>query len=551
MKIVICALNSKFVHSSLAPWYLKSSCGEFANCAVVEGTINECVETVFGRITAENPDLVAFSTYIWNLSYVLELGKRLKEEFGVKVLLGGPEVSYNAFEILENHNFVDYVISGEGEVPFAQFCRGTPIDEIVGFCYRKEGGVLIKPPYLSFEEPPDPYTSEYFERLNGRIAYIETSRGCPFSCAFCLSGRCDGVRFFDLEESKRKIVLLANSGTQTVKFIDRTFNADRKRAREIFSYIIGEYGHKIPTSVCFHFEIEGELLDDDTMAILEKAPVGLFQFEIGIQSFNTKTLEAIRRKCNLERLCENIKKVIRLGNIHTHIDLIAGLPYEDLEGFKHSFNLAYKLKPHMLQLGFLKLLHGAELRETASEYKCEFSDTPPYEILSNKWLNKEELRKLHTFEQVFEKVYNSRRFALCCEYLESAFSDTFDMYRELAEYVTNNNVQNTLDGITKAIFDFFSSKKEIDAQLLRDKLAIDRIATNKMGALPEFLKVKCPNLKKALNALEKNEETKRRKNVKRAATALLCENKIAYVDYDECNYVTNRFLVKFTENLDN
>ena len=551
MKVVICALNSKFVHSTLAPWYLKAAAGSFADCVVVEGTVNESFDQLYERILKEKPDKVAFSTYIWNVKIVLILAEHLKNELGTEIVLGGPEVSYNAGDLLEKYPFVDCIISGEGEKPFAQLCKGEPYDKIDGLCYKKLWGVSIKPPCISFDDPPNPYTDEYFERLVGRIAYIETSRGCPFSCAFCLSGRCGGVRFFDLEESKRRILLLANSGTQTVKFIDRTFNADRKRARKIFSFIIEKYGREIPKGVCFHFEIEGELLDDETFELLKTAPSGLFQFEIGVQSFNGQTLSSINRKCNLDKLCKNISKVIELGNIHTHIDLIAGLPYEDVESFKKSFNLAYALKPHMLQLGFLKLLHGSSLRAEATKLKIDFTDTPPYEIRSTQWMTSGELSKLHILEDVFEKMYNSRRFGLTCSYLDSLTDNHFDMYAGFAQYVADYGVKNTLDDFTKAIFDFFTTKAEVDKKILRDTLAIDRLATNRMGALPDFLKVKCENLKKTLNFLEESTETKRKKNVKRAACALLTEKKIAYVDYDECNYVTNRFLVKFTKICDN
>lgn len=546
MKVVVCALNSKFVHSTLAPWYLKAAVGSTVDCAVVEGTINESLDLIYERILRESPQTVSFSTYIWNVKAVLNLAERLKNELGVEIVLGGPEVSYNACELLEKYPFIDCIISGEGEKPFAQLCNGVSYDQIDGVCYKKAGGVSIKPPCVSFDDPPNPYTAEYFESLGGRIAYIETSRGCPFSCAFCLSGRCGGVRFFNLDESKRRLLLLANSGTQTVKFIDRTFNADRKRAREIFSYIIEKHGREIPAGVCFHFEIEGELLDDETLELLKKAPSGLFQFEIGVQSFNKQTLDAINRKCNLDKMCGNVSKVIELGNIHTHIDLIAGLPYENMESFKRSFNRAYALKPHMLQLGFLKLLHGAALREVSEAYENDFTDTPPYEIRSTRWMATEELNRLHILEDVFEKMYNSRRFGLTCRYLDSLTDDPFDMYEGLAIYVEGHGVKNTLDDFTKAIFDYFSSKNEVDRKILRDTLAIDRLATNRMGALPDFLKVKCENLKKTLNFLETSEKTKSKKNVKRAATALLSEKMVAYVDYDKCNYVTNRFLVRFT-----
>ncbi len=549
MKLTLCALNSKFIHSALAVWYLYSAVKEKCNCSVVEGTINEEFEKLLERIEKSKSDIVAFSTYIWNKALVIKLAKEVKKRTGAKILLGGPEVSYNAEEILRENSFVDYVISGEGEEVLTKLCEKVELDEIDGLCYKKAGEVVIKEPFVSKKDPPNPYSEEYLKTLNGRIAYIETSRGCPFSCAFCLSGRCGGVRFFDVEKAKENIVLLANSGTQTVKFIDRTFNADRKRAREIFEFIINQYKKRIPEGVCFHFEIEGELLDEETFEVLRGAPAGLIQFEIGLQSFNDKTLTAINRKTNFEHLCKNVKRVLELGNIHTHIDLIIGLPYENFDSFRNSFNKAFELSPHMLQVGFLKLLYGTELRENPN-VKSVFTDTPPYEILSNRWLDADEIQILHSFEDVFEKLYNSRRFALTCEYLCSLFETPFDMFASFAEYVMDKDY-NTLDKLTYLVYDYFTRFAFADTRKLRDALAIDRLATNRMGALPEFLKVKHPSLKKTLNALEQSSATKRPKNIKRAATPLLAENKIAYVDYDHCDYLTNRFLVKFTEICDN
>ena len=546
MRLTLCALNSKYVHSTLAVWYLYAAVKLKCESCVVEGTINEKIDVIVNRLEETKPDTVAFSTYIWNKTLVLEVAKEIKRRTGAKILLGGPEVSYNAGEILSQYGFVDYVISGEGEEPISKFCDAAELDTIEGLSYKILGDVVEKEPYVSLNDPPNPYTKEYFDALNGRISYIETSRGCPFKCAFCLSGRCGGVRFFDVEEAKKNILLLANSGTRTIKFIDRTFNADRKRARELWNFILEKYGTEIPDGVCFHFEIEGELLDEQSFKLLKQAPPGLIQFEIGLQSFNEKTLRAINRKTDLELLCKNITRVLELGNIHTHIDLIVGLPYENFESFKRSFNLAYALKPHMLQVGFLKLLHGSELRERNLDEKCEFTDTPPYEIISNEWLSSAEIQRLHTFEDAFEKLYNSRRFALTCDYLCELFETPFDMYIAFADYVSHKDY-STLDKLTHLVYDYFGKLEEVDEGKLRDLLAIDRLATNRMGALPNFLKVKHPKMKQALNELERNPETKRPQNVKRAATPLLTENKIAYVDYDRCDYLTNRFLVKLTE----
>ncbi len=546
LKTLICAINSKFIHSSLAVWCLAGALEKWASDVeydIFEGTINENIDNTCEKLTLGNYELVAFSTYIWNVSYVKELARRVKEKTGAKILLGGPEVSYNAKEVLEECQYVDYIISGEGEEPFSMLAQGRDFNQIPGLCYRTGDKIIVKEPYVSMANPPSPYVEKYFNALNGRIAYIETSRGCPYRCAFCLSGRCGGVRFFDLDESKQKIILLANSGTKTVKFIDRTFNADRKRAIEIFEFIIDEYGKKVPKSVCFHFEIEGELIDDKTIEVLKKAPKGLFQFEIGLQTFNEKTLEHINRKTDLKKLTYNIKRIIELENIHVHIDLIAGMTYEDMESFEKSFNKALSLKPDMLQLGFLKLLHGADMREDGEKYKCEFSPTPPYEVISTEHMSKKELQKLHILEDVFEKLYNSSRFERTCEYVFSLYSSSFKILMELALFVEKSNIPNNLDLFSRAVYDFFSKKKEVNPSKLRDCMALDRLSTNRMGTLPDFLKVHSPIIKEYLTLLEKSKDTKRPQNVKRAATVLLSENKFIYVDYQNPDKIKNSYKI--------
>ena len=543
MKALICALNTKYVHSSLAPWCLKAGAELYSDseCTVYESTVNEDTVRIFRDIMSHSIDLVAFCVYIWNKEKVLTLCRMIKERRDVKIVLGGPEVSYNASEILNSHPCVDYIITGEGEEPFGRLVAGEDVRTVPALVYREKGRIVENPSGEPLSEPPCPYTDGYFEALKGRIAYIETSRGCPFSCAFCLSGRCGGVRFFNVERAKENIIRLANSGAKTVKLVDRTFNADRKRARELFSFIIDNYGTKIPEGVCFHFELEGELIDEPTLEILARAPRGAIQVEIGLQTFNTHTLEAINRKANLPRLCENIRKIIALGNIHTHIDLIAGLPYEDIESLENSFNRALELKPHMLQLGFLKLLHGSKLRENLA-HVYDFDENPPYEVISTPYLSKSDLALLHKLEDVFERTYNSLRFPETVKYLHTVFENHFRMYKDFALYVNEQNTF-TLDDFTLCLYNYFASFDIINKEYLRDTLALDRLSTNRMGALPDFLKVRSPHIKRILNELEKNADTGRRAGVKRAATVLLSTNDFIYVDYRDADPVTGRYMI--------
>ncbi len=543
LKVVICALNSKFVHSCLAPWYLKATVDALSpevECRIIEGTINEKEEEILKRILASDADAVAFSAYIWNVSLVLSLSQKIKEGRSVKILLGGPEVSYNAKEILQENPFVDYVISGEGEIPFARLCQGVDPKQIDGLCYRDGDEIVVKEPFTMVSDPPSPYTKDYLEALNGRIAYLETSRGCPYRCAFCLSGRCGGVRFFDLERSKKDILILANSGTKTVKLIDRTFNADKKRAKELFEFIINSYGKEIPTDVCFHFEIEGDILDKETIAVLAGAPIGLFQMEIGLQSFNVETLNAIDRRTNMEKLCENVKLLLAPQNIHIHIDLIAGLPFEDMKSLENSFNRAIALRPHMLQLGFLKLLHGAKLREEPNESVFNYNLEPPYEVKSTKWLSQNEVEALHVIEDFFDRFYNSGRFPRLNEYLLNSVENPFKLYTGLAIFVKKYEKSRTLDELSLLVYQYLCSNIE-NENIIRDLMAMDRLSTNKMGALPEFLKIHSPKLKEYLNELEKDPKTKKKQGIKRAITLLSSEDSFVYVDYDFRNPVTGKY----------
>ena len=354
MKVVLCSLNSQYIHSSLAPWCLlagvKAYCPPTVQAVVVEGTVNEPKEAVLDRVLQEQPDVVGFSTYIWNVTTVFALAKAVRKALPqVKIVLGGPEVGYRPENVLQTLPEADAVLSGEGEYPFAAFLlsllTGTPWEQVPALSFRTENGVHIAAPYLPKEDPVSPYGEEYFKALHGRIAYLETSRGCPYSCAFCLSGRCGTVRFFDLEITKANLLRLASSGAKTIKLVDRTFNANRARAYELISFITEHYGKEIPQGVCFHFEIAGDILDDRLLSCLANIPKGAVQLEIGLQSFCEKTLAAVHRKTDLQRLERNIRALIAPRNIHIHIDLIAGLPFEDAKTFAKALTALMHFHP--------------------------------------------------------------------------------------------------------------------------------------------------------------------------------------------------------------
>ncbi|MBQ2863829.1 MAG: DUF4080 domain-containing protein [Clostridia bacterium] len=545
MKTVIYQINSKYVHSSLAAWYL---CGAVRErgcvCDVLEGSVNESEDALFLRLTEARADVVAFSAYIWNVSLVCSLAKRIKEyDPYIKVILGGPEVSYRAESIFEECPYVDYVISGEGEVPFSSLVcsleRGDAIPEYDGISSRGD----VRAPYVMKDDPPCPYTDEYIERLKGRIAYIETSRGCPYRCAYCLSASSGGVRFFDVDRAKRDIITLAESGAATVKFVDRTFNADRARACEIFSFIIQKRAEgAIPDYVTFHFEIAGELVDADTIALLREAPRGLFQFEIGVQSMNDKTLCAINRRSDISKLSCVISELSSLGSIHIHTDLIAGLPYEDIESFRNSYNKLASLGSHKLQLGFLKLLYGSPMRESPEIYPCEYDSDPPYTVTSTPWLSEEDIRELVLVERANDGIYYSGRFDRTVDYLLSATG--LDRYSLALVMGKNLYAEATpaLDVLFDRIYELCSRMDGVDAAVLRDNMLYDRIAYDSSCVIPLSLRVYDKRLKGIARAI--SQKYPQRKGIRRCVGILYTESSVIYADYDKKDPVTERYVVR-------
>ncbi len=493
MKVIVCCLNSKYVHASLSPWCLLSGVREFSkntyDISVMESTINGDIDSFAHKIINEKPDVVAFSAYIWNVTKSLEICRIIKENHNCKIVLGGPEVAYRQKDVLEKYDFIDFVLAGEGEWTFPEFLDNMngDLSLVSGLSYRENGEIIIIPEKEYTETPPSPFTDEFFQNLNSRISYMETSRGCPYRCAFCLSGRCSQLRFFNLDRVKKDIIKLANSGTQTVKFVDRTFNANTTRANEILRFIKENYGKDIPQNVCFHFEIAGDILKESTLEILASMPKGAVQLEIGMQSFNEETLKAINRKTNTKKLIENIEKLISFNNMHIHIDLIAGLTGEDLESFKNSFNIGYSLKAHMLQMGFLKLLYGADMRENSDKYPCTFTDTPPYEVTSTPWLSNDEISMLKNCEDAVDRLYNSGRFLYTLNYLvDEVGISPFDVFNDFANSVDGNKMK--LCDYAEKLYNFFMDK--CDKEILREKILCDLLSSSSSVQIPEIFKRK-------------------------------------------------------------
>ena len=502
MKTLIVALNSKYIHSSLAPWYLKAACdGARGEIKVAEFTINENIEAVLSAIYFEKPDVAAFSCYIWNIGHVLRLAENLKKILPeVIILCGGPEVSYDPAELLAAYNSVDYVISGEGETVFCRLLESidskTPdkLPKMRGVSYRDGSGAVksslpAEPPDLG--GLPSPYTPEMLAAVKGKIAYFESSRGCPFSCAYCLSSVTGGVRYFPIERVKNDLVRLANAGVRQVKFVDRTFNCHPGRAKEIFRFIIDSYGKQEQwRDINFHFEAAADIFDAEMLEILSKAPSGLIQLEIGIQSANGRTLEAVGRKTDMEKAFGNIRALLRPGNIHIHLDLIAGLPYEDLDSFKTSFNKVLGLKPHNLQLGFLKLLKGSPLRRDAGLHGYNFRSYAPYELLSGNYMSFEDLALLKGIEELVDRYWNTGRFAETMEVITSCFSSPFDFFAGFLEFIRSRGYAVQAAGgkeLYTLLLDYGETIEGLDKTLLKESLKLDFLASDSSRHLPDGL----------------------------------------------------------------
>ncbi len=539
--IAICTLNSKYIHGSLSPWCLRAGvetyCHSEVVAEVVDATVNQPLEQVVEGMLSKNYRLIALSCYIWNISQTKKLVTALKQaKPDLPIVLGGPEVSFNAKEVLESCPEVDFILSGEGELPFAQLVDlilsgSGDYEGVFSLSYRKNGGIVVGEPYTTQVEPPSPYCPEFFAQLQGKISYVESSRGCPYSCAFCLSGRKETVRFFNLERVKGELIALANSGTQTVKFVDRTFNSSAKHCDAILTFLLEEYDKQIPKHITFHFEMAGDILRESTLELLAKMPLNYVQLEIGMQSFCEKTLEAVGRKTNISLLISNIQRLVAMENHHLHIDLIAGLPYEDLGEFEKSFDIAYDLGAEMLQLGFLKVLHGSEIGRNPQDFVGDYEKTPPYQVIHTPWLSEEDFALLEKIEDGVDRLYNSGRFDRTMEYMLNISGLTpFALFRKIAEGLDLPE-RPSLEQYTDGIYQLFVRFEGVHEDYLRDMMVLDRVETNSTGILPDSLKVEDGRLRSLTIALEQNPETARPPHGKRYVGILYSLFQGVYVDY--------------------
>jgi radical SAM superfamily enzyme YgiQ (UPF0313 family) len=492
MKILLTTLNAKYVHTSLALWYLYQFCHEdYPDLTFKEFNINQELAWINGEIYLEYPDVVGFSCNIWNIKQTLVLCKWLKAlSPKLIVVLGGSEVSANPSLIMATNPAVDFIIAGEGELTFKEWLAELTGSRrnwagILGLVYREGEQVIqnsARPDISDLSIVPFPYPED-LSSFRQKLVYYETSRGCPYSCQYCLSANERGVRFFPRERVKADLLKFIESGIAQVKFVDRSFNCNPAWAKEIWRFLLAH-----PGQTNFHFEIVGDLLDEESLEILAGAPLGLFQFEIGVQSTHPETLALIERRMDFNRLGEKVVRLVQTSKVFVHLDLIAGLPGEDYRTFAKSFNDNLRLKPDRLQLGFLKLLHGSGLRNKAAEYGYIFSEEPPYEVMTNRWISFEELLKLKVIEDLLERYYNSGHFKTTFAYLLAQYPSSFEFFEQFAAWWKKqgyDQVSHKVKDLYGYLLYFYQSQGH-DGLILRNLLKYDLLSCERMVELPEW-----------------------------------------------------------------
>lgn len=494
MKILLTTLNSQYVHSNPALKYLYTvSADTSADVELREFTINNEPNYIYGELVRANYDLVCFSCYIWNIEQTKAIAADLKKARpDVKIALGGPEVSFNAHIFMQENPWVDYVLCGEGEYSFYRFLQvlddaDRPFNTVPGLVYRQDGKIYVNQQIEPMDFNDIPFLYSVLECESDKVIYYESARGCPFKCGYCLSSIEKSIRPLELGRVKADLSYFLFKRVMQVKFIDRTFNYDENRAYEIFKYLIENDNGKTN----FHFEICADLLTDRLFTLLSKARKGLFQFEIGIQSTNPETLAAVNRKENVYPVLYNVEKLIALGNIHIHVDLIAGLPYETYELFERSFDKVYNLGADAFQMGFLKVLKGTPLYFMCDEYGIIARDKAPYEVISNRWLSSVELARLKTVEKMLDIYYNRGGFKNTVDFLmKECNKKPFRLYEELADFYYGKGFQhkNRKKEEQYRILRKFALQAGVDEKIIEEKLTKDLEETFNPEEVKRFMK---------------------------------------------------------------
>jgi radical SAM superfamily enzyme YgiQ (UPF0313 family) len=488
MKVVLSTLNAKYIHTSLAIRFLKSfSEKDFPDIELAEYTIKDPVMNIVSDLFRRKPEVIGFSCYIWNIEetiQVIQMVKKIMPE--VKIVLGGPEVSYDTEYWMNRVQDLDFIVMGEGEETFHHLLteiRGSQKYHFVyGLAYRKGDEVVIMPgrPKLELDKIPTPHRfAEDLPDLSKRIVYFETSRGCPFNCQFCLSSIEVGVRYFDIEQTKSDILYLIDNGAKLIKFVDRTFNIKRDYAMEMFQFLIENH-----RGCVFQFEITADIMRPEVLDYLaEHAPPGVFRFEIGVQSTNDETNELVKRRQNFAKLTRTVQKVKDSGKIDQHLDLIAGLPMEDYDTFRKTFNDVFALRPEELQLGFLKMLRGTGMRNDAGKYNYIFMDHAPYEILGNDILPFSDLVRIKRVEDVLEKYWNAHRMNQTLEYLiTKEFDSAFDFFQSFGDFWEEQGWQkigHQLEDLFTRLYSFLTSRETQQMDVILGLMKFDYFLNHK------------------------------------------------------------------------
>ncbi|MCM1543231.1 MAG: B12-binding domain-containing radical SAM protein [Blautia sp.] len=499
MKFLLAAINAKYIHSNPAIYSLRAYAGEEMRqyIELAEYTINQPTQEILADIYRREPDVIGFSCYIWNWRQVRELLAELPKVLpDTGIWLGGPEVSYDADRLLKQFPSVTGIMVGEGEATFRELMayytwQGKEpfyLKDVRGLCLRSG---CTEPQALT-DLSAIPFLYEDLEPFANRIIYYETSRGCPYRCSYCLSSIDKAVRFRNINVVKRELQFFLNHKVKQVKFVDRTFNCKQEHAMEIWRYI-----HENDNGVTnFHFEISADILREDEIALLNRLRPGLAQLEIGVQTINSDTLQAICRSMDIDRLEANVAAIRRGKNIHLHLDLIAGLPYEDYDSFGRSFDRVYRMKPEQLQLGFLKVLKGSLMHEKAEEYGIFYLDSPPYEVLYTKWLSYGDVLRLKGIEEMVELYYNSNQFTHTLPVLETAFESPFAMFEALAAfygekgYFVNSPARAYRYQVLLAFAVLYDSARE---PIYRELLTYDMYLRENLKSRPDFMKDMAPH----------------------------------------------------------
>ena len=494
MKIILAACNAKYIHSNLAVYDLQAYARQYQQHILLkEYTINQQKDEIMKDLYEEKPDVICFSCYIWNISFVKELAEDLKKVLpSVPFWAGGPEVSFDAEAFLAANPAFDGVMVGEGEETFLELAgyyvdHEKSLEQIRGIAFRKENQVLHNGwrEIMDLSKVPFPYKD--LQDFDHRIIYYESSRGCPFSCSYCLSSVDKKLRFRSLDLVRKELQFFLDHKVPQVKFVDRTFNCKHDHAMAIWKYIV-EHDNGVTN---FHFEIAADLLREEELELMATMRPGLIQLEIGVQSTNLQTLEAIHRKTDFSRICQIVERIHSFGNIHQHLDLIAGLPYEDYDSFHHSFNDVYALRPQQFQLGFLKVLKGSLMKQMEKEYGIVHKEKEPYEVLSTNWITYEDVLNLKKVENMVEVYYNSGQFENSLKYVETLFPDSFTMYEALGRFyeqkgydcISHNRLRRY-----EILLEFIESLKQGDVQKGADALVLDLYLREKLKSRPSFAK---------------------------------------------------------------